>query len=85
MRILDAHKLPDRWRAGIKVFLNGRDISSDAFWSIVPSKPGKLGLGIVRIYKRNNDGQKYFDRKINAAARTIRVGLMRWEYKEETN
>lgn len=84
MRILDAHKLSGKWRANIKFFLNGKDVSHQAFWTIAPSKPGRLGLGIVRLFKLNRDGLKYFDRKRNAPAQTIQVGLVRWEYKDQT-
>lgn len=77
MKILNAYKLPDDLR-NIKLFLNGKDITKNAFWAIVPSTPDRTGLGIVRIYKRNKDGQKYFDRQINAAAQTVRGGLVRW-------
>lgn len=83
MRILDVSKQPELVR-NVKLFLNGKDVSNEAFWAVVPSKPGRLGLGMARLFKLNKEGKKYLRPDMKEAAKTVRVGLVRWEFKEVT-
>lgn len=83
MITLDVNKMPDGIRPSeVKVFFNGRDVTNQCGWAVVPAEPGKVGRGVVRLYRLTKSRNKFttLNRKgERVPAQTVKVGRVRWE------
>ena len=79
-RLVRWHLLSARYdnTQGIRVYLNGHDVTDQTTMCLVPIKAGKVRLGSVALLERDEDGQLQVGDDGNLEAKR-RWGFVWWE------
>jgi len=67
-----------KWMRRCRMWLDGVDVTADAYFAYAPVLSGAEAPGKVWLYKRNEDGYRYLE--AGEAASEVRCGMVRWEH-----